>query len=118
MEQLRTMLRQQGIFSLRQVRDLFIEPGGDITINQYAKYQPVTIQDLQLEKEEEEPSVLLIDEGQVKPEVLEFVGKTENWLRQQLEKLGHSDMDNILYCEWSSTEGFFIRTYEDTISLK
>src|SRR5690606_26055984 len=28
MEQLRTMLRQQGIFSLKEVRDLYLEPGG------------------------------------------------------------------------------------------
>ncbi|MFS0574044.1 DUF421 domain-containing protein [Sporosarcina sp. 179-K 3D1 HS] len=117
MEQLRTMLRQQGIFSLRQVRDLYIEPGGDISINQYAAYQPVTIQDLQLEKEEEEPTVLLVDEGQVKPEVLEFIGKTEDWLRDQLEKLGHREIRTIHYCEWSSTEGFFIRTYDQAINI-
>lgn len=62
MEQLRTMLRQQGIFSLREVKDLYIEPGGEISINQYAKFKAVTAVDLKLELEEEDPSVLLIDE--------------------------------------------------------
>ena len=33
MEQLRSMLRKEGIFSLREVRDLYIEPGGDMTVN-------------------------------------------------------------------------------------
>ncbi|MEK3934860.1 DUF421 domain-containing protein [Sporosarcina sp. FSL W7-1349] len=117
MEQLRTMLRQQGIFSLREVRDLYIEPGGDISINPYAAYQPVTLQDLNIEKAEEEPSVLLVDEGEIKPEVLEFIGKTEDWLRSELQKLGHRAMRDILYCEWSSTEGFFIRTYEQTANF-
>ncbi|PIC69496.1 hypothetical protein CSV77_13225 [Sporosarcina sp. P16b] len=113
MEQLRTMLRMQGIFSLREVRDLFIEPGGDISINQYAKYKPVAVQDMNLENREEEPTVLLIDEGQIKKEVLDFIGKTESWLYAEMEHIGHVNLQNILYCEWSKTEGFFIKTYAD-----
>ncbi|PID24073.1 DUF421 domain-containing protein [Sporosarcina sp. P7] len=113
MEQLRTMLRIQGIFSLREVRDLFIEPGGDISINQYAKYKPVAAQDMNLENREEEPTVLLIDEGKIKKEVLDFIGKTEAWLYAEMERLGHVNLQHILYCEWSKTEGFFIKTYAD-----
>ncbi|WP_232319218.1 YetF domain-containing protein [Sporosarcina ureae] len=113
MEQLRTMLRMQGIFSLREVRDLFIEPGGNISVNQYAKYKTLTVQDINLENREEEPSVLLIDEGQIEKEVLDFIGKTEAWLYAEMERLGHVHLQNILYCEWSKTEGFFIKTYAD-----
>lgn len=36
MEQLRTMLRTQGVFSLREVRDLYIEPGGEISISMHS----------------------------------------------------------------------------------
>lgn len=114
MEQLRTMLRRQGIFSLREVRDLFIEPGGDITVNQYAKYKPVANEDMNLEKAEEEPSVLLIDNGQIKDEMLDIINKTEAWLKSEMERLGHVNLRRILYCEWSKTEGFFMKTYEDT----
>ena len=104
MEQLRTMLRQQGIFLLREVRDLFIEPGGDISINQYAKYKPVTSQDINLENAEEEPSALLIDEGKINWEVLDFIGRSEAWVHSEMERLGHANLKNILYCEWSKTE--------------
>lgn len=114
MEQLRIMLRQQGIFSLREVKDLIIEPGGSVSINTYAKYKPATVGDLKVEKPEEDPSVLLVDGGFVKEDMLELVGKNKQWLDDQLAELGYYDTENILYCEWSETEGFYIRTYDDT----
>ncbi|MBD7983277.1 DUF421 domain-containing protein [Sporosarcina sp. Sa2YVA2] len=115
MEQLRTMLRQQGIFSLREVRDMYIEPGGQISINTYAKYKAVQNGDLNIDKEEEEPSVLLIDEGEIKQEVLHAIRKTEAWLLKELSALGYDSYKEIIYCEWSETEGFFVKGYEDTL---
>ncbi|MDW0115365.1 DUF421 domain-containing protein [Sporosarcina thermotolerans] len=116
MEQVRTMLRQQGVFSLREVRDMYIEPGGQISINSFAKYKSVTAGDLELEKEEEAPSVLLVDEGEVKREVLNAIGKSEQWLREGLIDEGFDEIEKILYCEWSKADGFFIRSYADTIN--
>jgi uncharacterized membrane protein YcaP (DUF421 family) len=115
MEQLRTMLRINGIFSLKEVRDLYIEPGGEITINRYAKYKPVTNEDMKLKIDEEEPTILIVDEGQLKEDALDAIGKSEQWLRSELDQLGYGNLKELLYCEWSSTEGFFIKTYKETI---
>ncbi|MGN7387622.1 DUF421 domain-containing protein [Sporosarcina sp. SAFN-015] len=117
MEQVRTMLRQQGIFSLREVRDMYIEPGGQISINSFAKYKPVVADDLDIRKKEEEPSVLLIDEGEVKTEVLNAIGKSEQWLQTEIREKGYNQAKEILYCEWSKTDGFFIKGFADTIEL-
>ena len=111
MEQLRSALRKQGIFSLREVRDLFLEPGGDVTINKYVKYEPVTNSVMNEKAEDEEPTILLIDEGKVKDEVLVFAGKDRKWLMDELVKKGFPDPKQIAYGEWSETEGFFIKTY-------
>lgn len=117
MEQVRTMLRQQGIFSLREVRDMYIEPGGQVSINQYAQYKSVVAGDLGIEKKEEEPSALLIDEGELKPEVLNAIGKSEQWLLGEISEEGYHQVEDILYCEWSETDGFFIKGFADTIEL-
>ncbi|MFC5603424.1 DUF421 domain-containing protein [Sporosarcina koreensis] len=114
MEQIRTMLRQQGIFSLREVRDMYIEPGGQISINPFARYKSVVADDLDLNKKEEEPSVLLIDEGALKTEVLHAIGKSEQWLREGIGEEGYNNVKEILYCEWSETDGFFIKGFADT----
>ena len=117
MEQVRSMLRQQGIFSLKEVRDMYIEPGGQISINSFAKYKTVEAKDLDIEKRDEEPSVLLVDEGDIKPEVLNAIGKTEEWLLKGIKEEGYNKIEEILYCEWSKTEGFFIKGFADTIEL-
>ncbi len=111
MEQLRTALRKQGIFTLREVRDLFLEPGGDVTVNQYVRYETVTNGALQEGAAEEEPTVLLIDEGEVKEEVLAFAGKDRKWLMDELAKKGYPEPKRVAYGEWSETEGLFIKTY-------
>ncbi|MCG7345280.1 DUF421 domain-containing protein [Sporosarcina sp. ACRSL] len=117
MEQVRSMLRQQGIFSLKEVRDMYIEPGGQISINPFAKYNSVAVEDLGIEKKEEEPSVLLIDEGEIKPEVLKAIGKSKEWLLQGVNEKGYQYIEEILYCEWSETDGFFIKGFDDTVEL-
>lgn len=111
MEQLRSALRKQGIFSLQEVRDLFLEPGGDITINKYVLYEPVKNKDFPTKASDQEPTVLLIDEGKIKEDVLAFIKKDHPWLMMKLSENGYHDPKSIAYCEWSETEGFFIRSY-------
>ncbi|MFF2752437.1 DUF421 domain-containing protein [Psychrobacillus sp. NPDC058041] len=111
MEQLRSALRKQGIFSIREVRDLYLEPGGDITINKYSRYDPVTNEDIHLKKDDQEPSLLFVDDGKIKDDILNVAGKDRVWLLTKLSQLGYTNTKRIAYCEWSKTEGFFIKTY-------
>ncbi|MFC0231334.1 DUF421 domain-containing protein [Bhargavaea ullalensis] len=115
MEQLRIMLRQSGIFSLREVKDLLIETNGSFSINTYARYKPATAGDLHLDVAEEDPSVLLIDRGTVKREMLRQIGKREEWLLDAMADLGFGGVQDILYCEWSAMDGFYVRTKDDTM---
>ncbi len=111
MEQLRTMLRQQGIFSLKDVRDLYLETSGSISVKKYSSAEPPTTEILRMKVKDEAPSILLVDEGRIQEDMLKSIGKTADWLEEQLKKEGYSDTGNILYAEWSETEGFFIKTY-------
>ncbi|GIN20695.1 MAG TPA: DUF421 domain-containing protein [Bacillus bacterium] len=111
MEQLRTMLRQQGIFSLKDVRDLYLETSGSISVKKHSSAEPPTAEILRMKVKDEAPSILLVDEGRIQEDMLKSIGKTDDWLEEQLKREGYSDIDNILYAEWSETEGFFIKTY-------
>ncbi|MFC4411316.1 DUF421 domain-containing protein [Chungangia koreensis] len=115
MEQIRTMLRQQGIFSLREIRDLYIEPGGTVSINKYAKYNNVTAEMLNLEPKQEIPSHLLIDEGEINEASLKNLGKNHDWLVERLQEEGYSKIESIIYCEWSEVDGFFLKSYDESI---
>ncbi|MBS4178976.1 DUF421 domain-containing protein [Lederbergia citrea] len=113
MEQLRTMLRQEGVFSLREVRDLYLEPSGNISIKKFSSGEPPTANMLGLDVKDEGPSVLLIDEGKIKKENLSFAGKTTDWLQNELGKIGHPRLSEIFFAEWSENDGFYIKTYEE-----
>lgn len=111
MEQLRTMLRQQGVFSLQEIRDLYLETSGSISIKKFSYAEPPTARMLKMEVEDEDPTILLVDEGRVEEDMLEFIGKSKEWLHEQLDKEGFPDTDDILYAEWSEANGFFVKTY-------
>ena len=113
MEQLRIMLRQHGVFSLREVCDLYLEPGGTVSLKKYAKFDTVTPAMLNLEPADEALTFLFVDEGEINDEILGYTGKSKEWLYDELLKEGYPIVKNILYAEWSETDGFFVKTYAD-----
>ncbi|MCM3788910.1 DUF421 domain-containing protein [Domibacillus indicus] len=111
LEQLRTMLRKQGVFTLREVRDLYLEPGGDISVKLHTKSDSVTPDILGLIPEDDAPSTLVIEEGEIKVKELQSIGKTKEWLLRELKKENYDRIKDIFYGEWSETNGFYIQTY-------
>ncbi len=105
MEQLRFFLRQNGCYSINDAYYVVLEVGGGLTV--------ITKENMEI------PTFLLIEEGDVKPKTLESLGKSEEWLYEELEKLGFENIDSILYCEWDANkEELIYDTYENTIDEK
>ncbi|RFU67710.1 DUF421 domain-containing protein [Peribacillus saganii] len=104
LEELRGMLRQKDIFSLKSVKYVFLETSGEISVMKYKD-----------QEETEEPSILLVDEGRILEHNLEIAGKDTDWLMNGLSKEGISDIKDIYYAEWSIPEGFFIKKFEHCI---
>ncbi|HJB23381.1 MAG TPA: DUF421 domain-containing protein [Candidatus Jeotgalibaca pullicola] len=102
MEQLRSMLRTQNCFSLKEVQYAVMEINGQVSV---------------MKKDEQHPifSYLLIDEGVVEKKTLISIGKDIKWLYEEIAKLNHLSTEDIVYAEWSNEEGFYIKTYEDSI---
>ncbi|NLC32206.1 MAG: DUF421 domain-containing protein [Clostridiales bacterium] len=117
MEQLRMALRKNGIFSLKEVRDIYLEPDGSFSVNRFSDYQTVTNSGLNIQKEDD-TTVLLIEEGKIETKALIYIGKSKDWLREELKKLGIDDISTVIYCEWSQLDGFYYKTEKDAIRLK
>lgn len=111
MEQLRIMLRQQGVFSLSEVCDLFLEPGGTVSLKKYAKYDSVTPDMMNLNPKDESINFLFVDEGQINEGILKYAGKSKEWLYDSLAEEGYANLRKVLYAEWSETNGFYIKGY-------
>lgn len=111
MEQLRIMLRQEGVFSFREVKDLYLEPGGGISLQRYAAKDQVTPEMLDLKPRDKALNFLFIDEGEVNEGILHYLGKDLDWLKTELSYQGYEQIEDVLYAEWAEDEGLYVQGY-------
>ena len=104
-EQLRSMLRQNNVYSIADVYYAILEVNGSLTV---------------ITKEEATiPTSLLIEMGSIQTKTLHYLGKDEGWLRTELAKMGYEKLEEIVYCEWSTdNQELLVETYQNTIHKK
>lgn len=93
MEQFRTMLRENGIFSMFEVDDVRFETNGQLTVSR---------------RGDRSQSHLLVNNGAVLESSLRNAGKSEEWLRSNLKKLGYDDPGGLFCVEWTPLQGFYV----------
>lgn len=109
MEQLRSILRTQGIFSLKEVYHLFLEPDGTFSVQKYAHLEPPTNAQLNISVAQPHLSYLLISEGEIHQSTLQQLGLSDAWLLGEVGAL-----HTVLLAEWSIAEGLHIQRYNTT----
>ena len=101
MEQLRGLLREQGIFAVSDVYYAILETSGKISVlRKEAKRETGT---------QPEPSSMFVDDGVIHEHGLQSAGKTTAWLKEQLQSHGFLSIKEIFYAEWSPDRGFYIQ---------
>ncbi|WP_418992436.1 DUF421 domain-containing protein [Alistipes sp.] len=98
MEQFRTLLRENGIFSMFDVDDVRFETNGRITVTR---------------RNEPPESYLLVNNGKIMDGALERSGKTKRWLCRELCKEGYPDPEKLFCVEWTPKRGFYIAPMEE-----
>ena len=82
-------LRSQGIFQLKEVKRAVIEQNGQLIIVRMG---------------DENPKYPIITDGVVQVDILETIGKTEEWLMAELNKEGFENVDDIFIAEYDKGE--------------
>ena len=82
-------LRSQGVFQLKEVKRAVIEQNGQLIIVRMG---------------DENPKYPIITDGVVQVEILETIGKTEEWLIAELNKEGFETVDDIFIAEYDKGE--------------
>ena len=82
-------LRSQGVFQSKEVKRAVIEQNGQLIIVRMG---------------DENPKYPIITDGVVQVEILETVGKTEEWLMAELNKKGFENVDDIFIAEYDKGE--------------
>ena len=82
-------LRSQGVFQLKEVKRAVIKQNGQLIIVRMG---------------DENPKYPIITDGVVQVEILETIGKTEEWLMAELNKKGFENVDDIFIAEYDKGE--------------
>lgn len=106
--QVLSLLRQNNVFSVREVKYGILEANGQISILLKSKYQKPDKQDLNLpESSVDLPTALIID-GEILWDNLHELGFDQQWLHNKLTPNGYENEKRILYADWRESEGLHI----------
>lgn len=113
-EELRELLRLNGIFSIREVSYAILENNGELSVSKKAEEEPVTRKEIQNHFPENKPSYLLIEEGVIDSKALKQANQSEEWVKRQLQKLNYP-LEDIQFAEWDQSSGFYVQTKDQGI---
>ena len=78
-------LRSQGIFQMKQVKRAMQEQNGQLIVVQMG---------------DENPKYPVVTDGVIQVEILETIGRSEEWLLENLSKQGYDNVANIFIAEY------------------
>ncbi|CEG33145.1 DUF421 domain-containing protein [Peribacillus simplex] len=106
--QVLSILRQNNVFSVREVKYGILEANGQISLLLKSKYQKPDKQDLNFpESPVDLPTSLIID-GEILWDNLHELGFDQQWLDNQLTTNGYDNVKRILYADWRESEGIHV----------
>jgi uncharacterized membrane protein YcaP (DUF421 family) len=108
-DQLHTLLREQNIFSVREVAFAIFETNGNISAKRKSSSETITREDLQLPEQTVSLPVVLIENGRIQKNRLKWLGRDEQWLISELQRNQTSRAQDVLYAEWSDDKGIYIQ---------
>lgn len=106
--ELQNLLRIKDVFSVREVEYAILEPNGSLTVLRKPEFDTPTLKDLNLPLNSKSLPMLLVSDGTILNHDLQKIGKSESWLKTELNQLGYANTDNILYAEWRQEDGFYV----------
>lgn len=78
-------LRSKGIFQLKEVKRAVIEQNSQLIMDRSG---------------DENPKYPIITDGVIQTEILDTIGETEDWLNEELQKMGYENVSDIFITEY------------------
>lgn len=89
-------MHEKSVKCIRDIEYAILEPAGTLTV--FAKEKPISKGFVHL----------LVADGKIQKKVLKRMGKTEQWLKDNLKEQGYSRVDEIFYCTLDEANQWFI----------
>ncbi|OWZ83786.1 DUF421 domain-containing protein [Natranaerobius trueperi] len=115
------MLRKQGIFNLNEIDSAVLEPTGNLSVKKKCQFDTTTKKDLNISTVSTKinsgfPLVIVLD-GTVEDKSLKLIGKSENWLKTELEVYGVTDISKVFLAVLNSDGSWYITQNTSTDEL-
>lgn len=110
MNRLQSLLRDRGVFSMREVMHAILEPNGKINVIKKPMYDTVKKQDLDLPMTSVSLPVTLISDGVVLKNNLKQIEKDAFWLEKELTNRKIHNVRDVMIAEWRVEDGLFVQT--------
>ncbi|MCZ8521091.1 MULTISPECIES: DUF421 domain-containing protein [Paenibacillus] len=110
MHQVTMLLREQNVFTLREVAFAVFETNGNLSVMKKSAVDSVTREDLDLADKPVDMPVLLIDNGEVDEDQLKSIGRDKFWLEKELQDQGFLRLEEVIYAEWTQTQGLYAQS--------
>jgi uncharacterized membrane protein YcaP (DUF421 family) len=110
MNRLQSLLRDRGIFSMREVMHAVLEPNGKINVIKKPMYDTIKKQDLDLPVKSVSIPVTLISDGVILKNNLKQIDKDSFWLEKELLNRKIQSVRDVMICEWRLEDGLFVQT--------
>ncbi len=86
-------LRENGVFSINEVKFAVMETNGSLSIMKKEEYDTINASDLRLNKKETSLDVVVVSDGDICKDSLAICEKDEKWLSEIIEKNGKKVSD-------------------------
>ncbi len=107
---LQSLLRDKGIFSLREIEHAILEPNGKVNTIKKPIYDQVTKLDLDIPIQSVSIPVTLISDGVMLKKNLRQIKRDQKWLQQELSKRNIHSVQDVMFCEWRIEDGLYVQT--------
>lgn len=107
--------RSNNVFDLSEIKYAIMEVNGKISIMLKEKYNPVTIEDMNLTPKKKDLVANIIVDGKIIPQNLNNMNKSKQWLYKELKVKGY-ELEDILLATLDNNEKLTI--YERNFDIK
>lgn len=97
-------LRKEEVEDIQKVAVALWEPGGNFSFFLQTQYQPVTPSDMKIVTKSFSLPIAVIKEGKIDTNLLDEIGKDENWLKDRIKNLFNANINEILLATIDSNE--------------
>lgn len=96
--------RMNGYFDLKEIEYAVLETNGHISFLPYAKYRPITPNDMAINTTSSGLCANVIIDGNIMSRNLKNIGLTEEWLKNNLKTMGFENYQKIFLCTIDSNK--------------